>query len=124
MSEGPSQPGMEQINAAQRKEVNLRRQAAAGRFYRRAKRRQLAGGSLVLILALLAPIIFFLAPSSGPLLGAIAGGWIFVSRILVVPLRDRCRTKSALAQEMFDCDVLGLPWNSSPGKVISRVRAR
>ncbi len=79
---------------------------------------QLAGRSVALLLALVAPLIFFIAPTYGPLLGALAGVWIFVSRVLISPWRDRCRIKGALAQEMFDCDVLGLPWNPVLGKPI------
>lgn len=115
---------MADIGRAQKKESNLRRQAAARRFYGHAKRWQAIGGSLALILALASPIVFFVAPSAGPLLGALAGVWIFLSRLAVVPLRDGCRQKGAAAQEMFDCDVLGLLWNDALAKPIAEEEIR
>lgn len=104
---------MAEIGQAQKKESNLRRQGAARHFYKVAKRWHLTGSSVALLLALVSPVVFFLMPSIGPLLGAVAGAWVFVSRLLVCPARDRCRQKGAIAQEMFDCEVLGLPWNDS-----------
>lgn len=118
------QMSMADVQAAQRKDANLRYQAAARCYYRRAKWMQFCGSSLALILALAAPIVFYMAPAYGPLLGAIAGAWIFISRILLTPLRDKSRAKGAMAQEMFDCAVLGLSWNGSLGKPISSEEIR
>jgi hypothetical protein len=102
---------MSQIATAQNQNRNLRRQAAARALYTRAKRLQGAGTALSLAFALLGPVLLFLEPSAGALLGALAGIWLFVTRLLVQPLRDRAKLAGATAQEAFDCDVLGLPWN-------------
>lgn len=117
-------PTTTDIYRAQGKEANLRRQLAARHFYGHAKRWQAIGSSLALLLALASPIVFFAAPSTGPLLGALAGAWVFVSRLAVVPLRDRCRQKGAVAQEMFDCDVLGLSWNDTIARPIAEEEIR
>ncbi len=60
-----------------------------------------------------APFFLWRWPAAGVVLGAAAGLWIFISRLLLIPLRDKRRLQGALAQEMFDCDVLGLEWSPS-----------
>jgi hypothetical protein len=74
---------------------------------------QLAGGSLNLILALGSPFVLLYRPAWGPLIGAIAGAWLFVSRRLFQPFTARFQLKGATIQDMFDCEVLGLPWNDA-----------
>jgi hypothetical protein len=91
----------------------LRRQMAKARFYATANRWHLLGSALALALALASPFVLLYRPDLGPLLGAIAGTWIFASRLLFEPVKKGCQTKGAAAQELFDCDVLGLPWNDS-----------
>lgn len=115
---------MADIGAAQRRELNLRRQAGAKAIYRRAKLLQFVGGSLSLVFALLAPILLFVAPGLGAILGALAGAWIFATRLLVQPIRNRWREEGAGAQESFDCDVLGLSWNQSLVKRVTTEEIR
>lgn len=104
-------PSSGEIAQRQDLEVNLRRQLAARRYYSLAKRSRLIGQSVALLLALSSPIIFVIAPDLGPKLGAAAGLWIFISRLLIARFQRRFMCSGAAAQELFDCDVLGLPWN-------------
>lgn len=110
---------MGDIAEAQRTEPNLRRQFAARVFYRGAKRLQTFGGSVALMLALVAPLIRYWDPDAGPVLGAAAGLWIFLTRLLVRPLRDRRREMGAVTQERFDVEVLGLTPNLSLQHIVS-----
>ena len=102
---------MTDIQVAQNQDRNLRRQMAKDYWYTSAKRGHLAGAALVVVFALVSPLVLLFAPSWGPTLGAIAGAWIFASRLLLEPWKLRLQVKGAAAQEMFDCDVLGLAWN-------------
>lgn len=115
---------MGDITEAQRTEPNLRRQLAARVFYRDAKRLQAFGGSVTLTLALVAPLIRYWDPDAGPVLGAIAGLWIFLARLLVRPFRDRRREMGAVTQERFDVEVLGLTPNLSLQHLVSEEEIR
>jgi hypothetical protein len=70
-----------------------------------------AGPALAIVLALASPFVLLYWPGLGPRLGAIAGVWIFMSRLLFEPVSQSYQLKGAAAQELFDCDVLGLAWN-------------
>jgi SMODS-associating 4TM effector domain len=107
------QPSMSEIALAQNKPENLRLLVASGNIYRRGRRMQLAGGSLNLGLALASPLVLLYQPNLGPLIGAIAGAWLFVSRRLLRPFTVRFQVEGATIQDMFDCAVLGLPWNDA-----------
>jgi hypothetical protein len=109
-------PTMPDIAANEKVEINLRRQAAARYFYKRAKQATFAGSALALGLALSAPLVLLFLPSLGPALGAIAGGWIFVTRFGIERVRREWQLKGVRAQEAFDCDVLGIEWNRSLGR--------
>lgn len=104
---------MRDIRRTQAEDRNLRLQAAARAFYAKAKLLHAAGAAFSLVLALLAPILLFLAPNAGALLGALAGIWLFVTRLVVQPICDQRQLDAAATQEAFDCDVLGLNWNAS-----------
>jgi hypothetical protein len=97
----------------------LHRQAAARRYYADAKLLHFFGTTISVLLALAVPFFVWLWPQAGVALGALAGAWIFASRLLLVPLRDRRQFQGALAQEMFDCDVLGLDWNPGLGDALA-----
>lgn len=104
---------MRDIGTSQDEERNLRRQLAKAHYYAVAKRQRFVGASFAIVLALGSPLVLLYRPSLGPLLGAIAGAWIFVSRLVLEPWKQRFQAKGAAAQELFDCDVLGLPWNDA-----------
>ncbi len=114
-----AEPSLADIGTAQREDRNVRRQVAARRFYADAKLLHFAGSTVAVVLALLVPLFVWQWPSQGPLLGAVAGVWIFLARLVLVPLRDRKRLQGALAQESFDCDVLGIEWSSGLGEPIA-----
>jgi hypothetical protein len=104
-------PSTAEISRRQDDERNLRRQLAARRYYTLAKGFRLLGQSVSSALALTSPIVLWLKPDLGPKLAAAAGLWIFASRFLLVRLQRRLVEKGAVAQEAFDCAVLGLDWN-------------
>ena len=104
-------PSMTDIQSAQNAERNLRRQMAKNYWYTAAKRWNLAGAALAIALALASPLVLLYWPSWGSTLGAVAGAWIFASRLILEPWKLKLQAKGAAAQESFDCDVLGLTWN-------------
>lgn len=108
-----SKPVMSDIRSAQNDDRNLRRQLAKNYWYTAAKRCHLVGAAVAIALALVSPLVLLYWPRWGPTLGAIAGIWIFASRLVLEPLKLRLQAKGAAAQEMFDCDVLGLEWNAA-----------
>ncbi len=104
---------MSRIGEIQNEEGSLRFQLAARHFYRIGKWVHFGGGSLTIALALASPFVLLFRPGLGPTLGAIAGGWIFVSRLVLKPFKRELQLNGATAQECFDCAVLGLDWNES-----------
>ena len=108
-----SKPSMRDIAQSQDNERNLRRQVAKDHFYGRGNRWHFWGSAVAIALALASPFVLVYRPGWGPALGAIAGVWIFLSRLLFEPLRQHRQLEGAVAQELFDCDVLGLSWNDA-----------
>ena len=104
---------MSLIGRAQDEDRNLRRQQAKAHFYAVANWWHFSGSALAIALALVSPVVLLQRPSEGPLLGAVAGVWVFVSRLLFEPVKQRYQLKGAAAQELFDCDVLAFPWNAT-----------
>ena len=118
-------PSAAEIGESQNLDANLDRKLASGWFYRRAKWLHFAGWAVAVAFALASPVVLLLKPDLGPMLGAIAGGWIFLSRFLLEPFKAEFQLKGVKAQEQFDCSVLGIEWNSSlaralPGEEIRR----
>lgn len=108
-----SGPSTAEIGRSQNTDGNLRRYAAAARYYWYAKLLHFGGRSVTVILALASPLVLLFSPDLGPALGAVAGGWLFVSRLVCEPWRQGLQLKGATAQEMFDCAVLKLEWNET-----------
>jgi hypothetical protein len=106
-------PSLTEIAATQNDPTSQRYQLAKAHFYKWAKILYFAGATFTLALALVAPLVLLFRPSLGPALGAIAGVWIFVSRLVLEPFRRDYQLKGATAQECFDCLVLGIPWNEA-----------
>lgn len=117
-------PSLADISAAQEEDVNLRRQLAARRFYTIAKRAFFCGLAVTVALALVAPVVRLVVPGVGPGLGAVAGAWIFVARLLLEPFKRRYQQMGAQAQELFDCAVLGTGWNDALAKSLSEEEVR
>lgn len=123
-SQLPVQPDSASINRTQNEERNLRRQLAARMTYRKGTLFHFGGSVGALVLALLSPLMLFEFPDAGPTLGAIAGVWVFASRLVLEPLRLRQQAKGARIQEMFDVEVLGLDWNASLVERVSEEEVR
>lgn len=113
------QPDIEQIAELQNSEDALRLKWASGTFYRRAKWFHFGGWVVAIAIALISPVVLLVDSDSGPLLGAAAATWIFISRIAFEPMRLAKQRMGARAQEQFDCLVLGLEWNSALAHPIS-----
>lgn len=55
-----------------------------------------AGTVIALVLALGSPFVLVYKPTLGPTLGAAAGIWIFLARILFEPIKERYQTRAPL----------------------------
>lgn len=108
-----AQPSLEDINTNQSQQANLRSALAASHEYLIGKRVHFGGAAGAVLIALGAPFVLIFAPSAGPSLGALAGIWIFVSRLVLEPIKNRLQLRGARAQEMFDTAVLCLDWNDA-----------
>lgn len=92
----------------QNETINLRRQCAARRLYRRAKGWYSVGRGISLALALAAPIVSAFTPTVAAYMAAAASFWLFVSRLLCTPLGRTAQQRAAEVQDLFDRTVLGL----------------
>lgn len=110
---------MAEIGARQTQEVNLRRQAAARDRYTAAK----LPDTLVIwgnvALAGFAPVALFYFPDLSEVVAALAGFWLFVSRLLLRPISDRLKTTAAALQDDYDRTVFGLEPRSTTSPVAS-----
>jgi hypothetical protein len=104
---------MRDIGVAQNTDIGLRLLEAKDHFYTVGNRWHFFGTAIANILALASPFVLVFKPDLGPLLGAIAGAWLFAARLLFEPNKERYQLKGAVAQELFDCHVLGLTWNDA-----------
>ncbi len=87
-----------------------RYQVAAQRTYAKAKRYRFVAFLPELALAGLGAVVAILEVGA-TWIGAVAGGWIFVSRILLKPQEVKNRRLGAALQEHFDTEVLDIQWN-------------
>jgi hypothetical protein len=117
-------PSTAAIAVAQNRDENLRRIVASRDFYRRGRWLHLGGAVLPGVLALASPFVLIYKPSLGAALAAIAGAWIFASRVVLEPFAGRFQLKGATAQELFDCSIFGLPWNRALARPISEEEIR
>jgi hypothetical protein len=102
----------ESIRQRQNSPEALRLMEAARRLHTVAKRLDLASFAGTVVLLLAVPVIRYAAPSVGPVLGAIAGVWVFIARGVLDPASKRMSSKAVLAQDMFDRKVYDLPASS------------
>jgi SMODS-associating 4TM effector domain len=107
------EPTLTEIAKTQNDATSQGFQLAKAYYYTCSKWLYFGGASLTLTLALVAPFVLLFWPTAGPALGAIAGLWIFVSRLVLDPFRRGYQLNGARAQEAFDCRVLGLTWNEA-----------
>lgn len=108
-----NQPSMSNIAEIQNDEESLRYRLAAAHFYKIGKLLHFGGASVTIALAIAAPLVLLFWPDAGPILGALAGAWIFASRLILEPFKRELQLKGATAQEQFDCRVLGIAWNDA-----------
>jgi hypothetical protein len=66
------------------------------------------------------PTLVLFRPGSGAWLGALAGGWLFISRFTIEPRAARQIQRGAIALEEFDCHVLELRWNKALGEPLAK----
>ena len=117
-------PSMVKIGKAQNEESSLRRYLAADHYYGIAKLLHYGGAALTVVLALVSPLVLLFVPDVGPTLGAIAGAWLFGSRLLLEPVKRQLQLKGATAQEMFDCGIFELGWNETLARPLSEEEVR
>lgn len=107
------QPTFDDIARNQNQDAILRFMLASRHYYARARWIQYLGTWGAIAFALAAPVVLLFYPDRGPLLGALAGLWIFASRLGLSRLRASYQRKGATAQEQFDCAVFRLDWNKT-----------
>lgn len=84
---------------------------AQRRMYSRAKRWNYVRVFGISIIALGAPIMTIVIPHSAEIVGAVAGGWIFLARTIFLARERRWARPAASVQDAFDVFVFGLPAN-------------
>lgn len=95
----------------QRQPRTLTLQKAFRRAYSNAKRWyafRLLGG---IGLALAAPFVIYLTPDVDHLLGALAGGWVLIGRMIGIQYERRALRSAVAIQELFETGVFALPVN-------------
>lgn len=99
-----------QIPTRQNEELQLRRLLAQRRLYARAKR--ILAWQMLVTVALVAVWSFVVLWAPGLKVYAALYGIVAVLLDIVVfaPWQNSLKHKAAGIQELFDCDVLGLPW--------------
>ncbi|KAB2813055.1 hypothetical protein F9L07_15280 [Pimelobacter simplex] len=110
---------MPEIRAAQNATENLRLQAAARRLYSRTKLLDGLGLTFSLALALAAPVIASMSDRAGLWVAALAGVWLFASRLVLAPIARRVQRSAAGVQDSFDAAVLGTPCGRSLATPVS-----
>lgn len=107
------QPTSSDIGVRQNNETNIRRQMAARHYYDRGRWSFYVGALVSVGLALASPFVLWFWPAWGPVLGAVGGLWTFITRVGISYSVRHYQEQGAIAQEMFDCDVLGIEWNEA-----------
>jgi hypothetical protein len=101
------------IDERQAEQESVRLLRAFTAEYRRAKiyrgLRHLVG----FLLAIAGPIAALRSLTAAAVVGAMAGLWLFVGRLVLQPAEDRRRVQAALVQERFDTRVFDMPWSDS-----------
>jgi hypothetical protein len=86
---------------------------AATWHYGVAKRWHLVRVVGTLALALAAPVITFWLPQTADWVAALAAFWVLAARTLLGKAEDMGMHAGVTAQEQFDTEVFGLPWNEA-----------
>lgn len=67
-------------------------------------------------LAAAGPLAVLFFPDLGRYLGALAAGWLLLSKLVFAQLVRRRKERGALWLEEFDCYVFAIPWNAALGE--------
>jgi hypothetical protein len=97
----------------QNRATALRAACAFRRRYVLAKRWRALRLVVAAVLGTGGVLLALLEPSTADYVAASAAGWIVVGRVFLEPQERREQEHGALAQEAFDVEVLGLPWNAT-----------
>ncbi len=101
------------VQERQNTPVALRAARAFRRRYVLAKRWHVLRLGVGVLLGTAGVVLALLDHSTGDYLAAAAAGWIVLSRTILLAWESRAQNHGALAQEVFDTIVLGLPWNAT-----------
>ncbi len=101
------------IQERQNKPSALRAASAFRRRYVLAKRWHMLRLGVGVLLGTAGVVLALLYSSTLDYLAAGAAGWIVLSRTLLLSQERRAQGDGALAQEVFDTQVLDLPWNGT-----------
>jgi hypothetical protein len=112
-----NRPDMAAIASRQNVEEVTRLQCAARRLYLRSGRLEAVGRGVSIVFALAAPITALFNEPLALYLAALAGLWLFVSRLLLQPEARRAQRRAASLSDRFDSDVFGL--GISPAGLVS-----
>lgn len=91
----------------------LRAAKAFRRRYALARRWRSLRLGVGLVLGTVGVLLALLEPSTGEYVAAFAAAWIVFSRTVLLGQERREQDAGALAQEVFDIEVFGLPWNAA-----------
>lgn len=83
--------------------------------YREAKRHAAIGRGGAFVLAVAGPLAALHSLEWSALVAALAGGWIFFTRLYLYPAKDTHVKLGARIQEKFDIGLFDLPWASVAG---------
>jgi hypothetical protein len=99
------------IYEAQNLDANLKLLAAQRQLYGQAKRWQHWREAGTIVLAAIAPLIYYLSPNSRTILAFVGAAWLLISRLLLESVEKEKIKQAATIQEQFDTNLFALPWN-------------
>jgi hypothetical protein len=101
------------ISVRQNSENSLLLVRAQSWYYNRAKKWYALKFAGILLFALAAPVVLFLAPGIAEWVGALAGAWVLAGRTFLSSLDRRSQHKAVKIHEQFDVELFDLEWNES-----------
>lgn len=102
-------PDSRDIARAQNGDAQLRLLRAQRRLYSRAKVWANVRGFGLGVVAIAAPILVAVWPSSAMAAGSVAAAWFTLNRLVFKPAERRDATRAATIQEKFDTDIFAMP---------------
>src|SRR5690349_19748996 len=99
------------IPRKQNDQDNLNLLLAQRRLYSAVKAYFTSRTAISLVLALCSPFLTAAIPNAGPYLGLLSIIYLLVEEFVLQRVEKRKQLQAAKVQELFDIDVLDLPWN-------------